>query len=169
MKYALTLNFESKEALLDFLSENESEGVESTSVAATAAKKKGGKKKDALEDVKLPEAPSSAPLNLYAPQAAVDQSPIPVQAAPVAPVALAAIPFDRNMILANINATINEKTTKGVPSPAIAKVCADIFLKMGLPVGNKIGTLDDSALYHFNNYFVVEIENAKPLGSNNFI
>jgi len=168
MKYALTLNFDSKEDLLEFLNENKSETVESTTVAATTAKKSRAKKVDAPEnvmaDVVLPEAPQ-APASIF-PFEKVQQ--IPVQQAPVVQQQQAA-PFDRNMVIAHISATNLELKNMGVADAKIAEIFGSIFKVMALAPG-KISNLDDTALYTFYTHYSPAVAALKaPAQTNNFI
>jgi len=176
MKLTLTYEFDSKEELLAHLD------VSREAPTAPARGRAKTTKTDVLADVQLPAQP--APIaDLFAKAPAAQQNPLPApvqapaqalqqQPAPAPVQAPAQAPFDRNMIIASINATINEKVSKGVPGPAIAKVCADIQAKIGVKPGTKIGELDDQTLYNFNNYFVTEIHQAQPLAAapvNSFI
>jgi len=175
MKYALTYNFESKAELEKHLAQMDSANGVSTPVApkakAVLAKSKDVVAKDVLEDVVLPEAPKAPEANLFAPAPAVASTPIPNVPTALAP-QQAQAPFDRNMVIANINATINEKTSKGIQGAAIAQVCANVFAKIGVAVGTKIGQLDDQSLYNFSGHFLTDIQAVQPLQAapqNNFI
>ena len=170
MKYALTLNFETKEDLIKFLGDDDHSAASSKTVSANAAPKGRGRAVAAAVEapVAIQEAPAVVAPPVAIPAPAVMPAPVP-QALPQQAAPQAQAPFDRNMVIANINATINEKTSKGVQPAAVAQVCANIFAKIGIAVGTKIGQLDDQSLYNFNGHFMNDIQALQPMVQNNFI
>lgn len=154
MKYSLTLNFDSKEDLQAFLDADKAPTASSTTVAATAPKaaKKAAPKAKEEEVVVMPEQPKAAPAPFY---------PEAPKAAPVAPIVTTPIvapplAFDRNIVLANISATVNDLKTESIPDNQIAALFMQVFSKMG-QAGKKISELDDSTLAVFNSHLYPEV------------
>ncbi|HET8688179.1 MAG TPA: hypothetical protein VFM18_16215, partial [Methanosarcina sp.] len=129
MKYTLTIQSDSKEELLALLGEAHVANAKAAGAAPKAKVEKAKPAKDALEEVKLPEAPVAAP-SIF-PTEAPAQAVSHVPAAHHTP-AHQAVAFDRNMAITNISSTVNDLKAKGIPEQEVLKLFPAIFSKMGI-------------------------------------
>jgi hypothetical protein len=148
--YSLTLNFKTKEELIDFLHGEAEAKITETSEVAAPAKAKATRttkaKADPLANVVIPEAPS---VPTQTQQMFATNAPLSNEAT-----------FNRNIVLTNISSTVNELKMQNVPEASIATLFMNVFVKMGV-TGSKISELPDNILAVFNTHFYPEVQSLK--------
>lgn len=150
--YKVTVEFQTKEEMIEFFSEKKAEVVEE-------APKKKTKKKTAKKAAPKKEEPEIVEPEVVEPEIVQEPAtqPSPSQAA-----------FNRDACLQKITGDINDLQNAGVEGNAIANMIASIFASLG-EAQRKIGELDDSTLISFKIAFDKEVQALKPQEAASFI